>query len=623
MPLPIEPSALNAARLAPHHYTLDATALQRSLSHQGDPSLLAPLASRLREGQPVTIGVLGASVAQNGGCLTQPGKRCMAFRGVRPLPMAYGGKRPHKGFAVRLFDLLNRTSSHANHTLVNAALDGTPAQVMLPCLFTHLPTAVQLVVIEFGSLALHLHHPSVEAVVRQLLSLRPPPAIVFLTVRGLCKRTPARTNATVRYTLNSHWELYVPGERTAWSDAEDEFDRVCWQYNVGCLSLYKATIGPMLARAPGFALEDVSMDCLHPFNGRFGTEMLTDLLVNWLSRGLGLLARSATTTSGGGIGSSGIGGDSNNVGDDGVGDSKGSPLARELPLPLHAESKTKGNAESATCYSFAEQGRTASPISQAMRNVPWRTALCTPDGASCSQFSDVAAGCPFERKPRTAGAARQLVRLRGRSTKQQARSNSFVTGAFSSPQLARHGWGYCHHAQLPPAPPASVEVTAARHGRGGKAKGDGKAKGPAPKVSPGVAAIDPGAKLEALVDTRIGADGRADSSARIVVGVEHLTSYERMGQVLVSCGRHCSCAPHTIDAHRTSVVRNETVFTRHSFELIGAHERCAITLLLLNRSSSGGHKFKVRSVTLAPGASAWRRRAKRRHDPTSRKLMGK
>ena len=226
-----------------HNFTLNSLALQRSLTSFGDPLLLHSLLHNLRSHRPITIGVLGASVAQNGGCITQPGKRCMAFRGARPLPMMYGGKRPHKGFAVRLFDMINRTWPHPQHQLVNAALDGTPAQTMLPCLFTHLPRAVQLVIIEFGSLALHLDFPAVEAVVRRLLSLQPPPAILFLTIRGLCKRTPRETSATVRYTLGSHWELYRPEETTAWSKAEEEFGRVCSHYSVGCVSLYNATIG--------------------------------------------------------------------------------------------------------------------------------------------------------------------------------------------------------------------------------------------------------------------------------------------------------------------------------------------------------------------------------------------
>ena len=277
------------ARDLAHNYTLDVDARQRSLTNLGDPLFLRPLLHSLRSHQPVTIGVLGASVAQNGGCLTQPGKRCMLHRGKRLHNMMYGEKKPHKGFAVGLFEMMNRTWPHPHHRLVNAALDGTPAQTLLPCLFTHLPRAVQLVIIEFGSLALHLDFPAVEAVVsaagservagsgslvrsglvagsetgfgieprsrptgpsplttrpplakratpascptpnghahtaealhpiaaraqnlwfaaticrvsqvRRLLALQPPPAIVFLTIRGLCKRTPKRTADTVR-----------------------------------------------------------------------------------------------------------------------------------------------------------------------------------------------------------------------------------------------------------------------------------------------------------------------------------------------------------------------------------------------------------------------------------------
>ena len=68
--------------------------------------------------------------------------------------------------------------------------------------------------------------------------------------------------------------------------------------------------------------------------------------------------------------------------------------------------------------------------------------------------------------------------------------------------------------------------------------------------------------VQALLDTRVVSYGRADPQARVVVGLEYLTSYERMGMVRLSCGHHCSCESHVIDGHRTSTVRNETTFTR-------------------------------------------------------------
>ena len=42
----------------------------------------------------------------------------------------------------------------------------------------------------------------------------------------------------------------------------------------------------MLARRPGYSLRDVSLDCMHPLQGRLGTEHMVDLLANWLERGL-------------------------------------------------------------------------------------------------------------------------------------------------------------------------------------------------------------------------------------------------------------------------------------------------------------------------------------------------
>ena len=115
---------MREGRLA-HNYTLDQAALERSLTHLGDPRLLQPLFQRLQAGRPVTVGVLGASVAQNGGCTSQPGKRCMAFRGLKPLHRMWGERAPHKGFAVRLLELLNSTRARGG--------EPQPALLVLPC----------------------------------------------------------------------------------------------------------------------------------------------------------------------------------------------------------------------------------------------------------------------------------------------------------------------------------------------------------------------------------------------------------------------------------------------------------------------------------------------------------
>eukprot|EP00966_Prymnesium_polylepis_P085883 1987681-Prymnesium_polylepis.1 len=171
----------HSTRLQHHSYTLDEPALARSLVHLGSASSLAPLATRLRRGQPITVGVLGASVSLNGGCNEQPARRCMMFNGAPSnLIHCYWGEprdRPFKGFYVKFMEALN-ASFPARHRLNNSAADTTPPQSFLDyCFFSHLPSDLDLVLLEFGSMAASATFSGVEAIVRVLLSLRKPPAV--------------------------------------------------------------------------------------------------------------------------------------------------------------------------------------------------------------------------------------------------------------------------------------------------------------------------------------------------------------------------------------------------------------------------------------------------------------
>ena len=53
---------------------LDADTLARSIVHAGSADAWTPLFARLDAREPIVLGVFGASVAQNGGCLDQPYK---------------------------------------------------------------------------------------------------------------------------------------------------------------------------------------------------------------------------------------------------------------------------------------------------------------------------------------------------------------------------------------------------------------------------------------------------------------------------------------------------------------------------------------------------------------------
>jgi hypothetical protein len=171
--------------------SLDHASLDRSVVVAGDVSTWAPLFERLEAKLPIVLGVFGASVAQNGGCLDQPHKRCIRYDGVHRTFMRWGEPhiRPFKGFAVRLLEHLNSSWPHPAHQINNSALDATPAQNALPCLFSHLPTTLHVVILEFGSMAFHLKLAAVEGAARMLLSLRPRPVLIFLSMHEWCQVT--------------------------------------------------------------------------------------------------------------------------------------------------------------------------------------------------------------------------------------------------------------------------------------------------------------------------------------------------------------------------------------------------------------------------------------------------
>jgi len=218
----------------------DPELLQRSLVHLAPASSLLGLGRHLFGGGALDIAVVGASVAQAGGCLDQPAKRCMEYRGVDRL---YNPVPPHqhrvliKGFLVRFLEAINRTWPAA-HRIHNGAADATPADLLAECLFSHIPRRPHLVVLEFGSMAKSTTPEAVEAIVRALLDVPSPPAIVFLSVREWAHRRDPR-NLTL-------WGQY---ERTAWHRMENYLLRLCQHYRVSCLSYFEA-LAPLMYSRP-------------------------------------------------------------------------------------------------------------------------------------------------------------------------------------------------------------------------------------------------------------------------------------------------------------------------------------------------------------------------------------
>ena len=74
-----------------------------------------------------------------------------------------------------------------------------------------------------------------------------------------------------------------------------------------------------------------------------------------------------------------------------------------------------------------------------------------------------------------------------------------------------------------------------------------------------------------------------------------------MGVCRLRCTRGCACEARHVDAHRgqEELVRLVSVYKTETFGVrLDAHGRCVLELHVLNRTRSGGHKFKVSEIAL-------------------------
>ena len=78
---------------------------------------------------------------------------------------------------------------------------------------------------------------------------------------------------------------------------------------------------------------------------------------------------------------------------------------------------------------------------------------------------------------------------------------------------------------------------------------------------------------------------------QVSVGLVHLVSYEHMGMAAVRCVAGCECEPQVIDAHQRDG-RRASVFVPHEFNATMTSS-CSLEVRVLERTSSGEHKFKL------------------------------
>lgn len=376
------------------------------------------------------------------------------------------------------------------------------------------------------------------------------PVLLHLTVHEWCtqKLTPRRFYQVGDELKGATVSGYVYPD-TPWERVDLESTRVCHHYSQPCLSPKHALEPHVLNGEPGFGLLDLTgEDCLHPANGRHGVAYLSAMLAHWFDRAHAMwrVTRHVNPR-----------------------------LNRRtvLPAPLHVQNQAQ--APVARCYAF--QKLTGKVESQSQRGLPW----CSPqqtvsnDGAaalSCTPLLDDShATCDI------GGNRASSPHLGVRSADVPA--NSRYRALMATPQI---GWFWC---------PVSL---------GGRNK-----------PSAGVVALTPGSVLVASVDAylpqaapqRPGMDDGALAPADATLFLEHLVSYEGMGRVRVRCGKGCTCTSTVIDAHRIDSLRNSSVFVTTPVRVSALPSpRCELRLVLLSESSGGGHKFKLRGITVVAAA---------------------
>lgn len=102
-------------------------------------------------------------------------------------------------------------------------------------------------------------------------------------------------------------------------------------------------------------------------------------------------------------------------------------------------------------------------------------------------------------------------------------------------------------------------------------------------------ATDSGGEMEVV---------RAERSGELLV--TYLSSYEGMGSAILSCVHGCACAPAILDGHRgaTEASRFVSIYTTEKVPVTLRTNHCNIEVEIMNRTASGGHKFKISELAL-------------------------
>ena len=527
---------------------LNTTQLQRSLHVLGDAR--SSVWNRLDAGLPVTMGVLGASVAMNGGCQLehQPELRCADFDGSsRRRKWAYGRDdstgRAVRGFALQALDWVNATWPHAGHRVHNVAVDATKAEHQEQCVLGKLPLDVDLVLMEYGSV--HSDPAAVERIMRRLLRFPRSPALVMLTVRDWC---------TCWAQLACRRE---PKWNTEWGHgSEDAFAALCKHYGATCVSMRDAIFHEVMSKARGFSIGEVAADCTHPSTGTVGYHLVADAV----NHGLASLVERHR---------------------------KGGQLQWAvsrplLPRPYH-EVNRRVSESLWSCHELHPVALRPRPLLPGERPpIKSHRMHLKP------LYVEGTAGTPTQETESC-----QVLRtcLSAAATAEERRRCAHT----------HPGWQWCRRTLSRSAKkkPGIVAVT------------PGASMRLVVDTRLGVAGSSGPAAVDRLSMPASGKQPLCAADGCATVVLNYLSSYEGMGVCLVSCVSGCRCDEQRIDAHAVAsfgaLKRNASITQQAAF-VATATPTCVLNLTVADATSSGEHKFKL--LPLVSVGRALRRRGK-------------
>ena len=123
------------------------------------------------------------------------------------------------------------------------------------------------------------------------------------------------------------------------------------------------------------------------------------------------------------------------------------------------------------------------------------------------------------------------------------------------------------------------------------------------KHSGGVVGLLPGATIDARVMLGVEAGPTR-------ISLDYLSSYSGMGMAALVCRGACVCQPQVLDGHDSDHSYNASTWQVHSFAADqgdGSSRRaawgaCHLRIRIMNSTSSGGFKFKLRSLRAVSSA---------------------